>query len=32
MPGCKFIQGKVYCEHKPGPAPAPDPALTHIIG
>ncbi|KOU71484.1 hypothetical protein, partial [Streptomyces sp. IGB124] len=23
MPGCKFYQGKVYCEHKPDkPAPA----------
>ncbi|MFF9056300.1 hypothetical protein ACF09Z_34715 [Streptomyces erythrochromogenes] len=27
MPGCKFYQGKVYCEHKPDkPAPAPNPA------
>ncbi|MFF3727478.1 hypothetical protein ACFYYM_34495, partial [Streptomyces erythrochromogenes] len=27
MPGCKFYQGKVYCEHKPDkPAPAPAPA------
>ncbi|MFD9475404.1 hypothetical protein [Streptomyces nojiriensis] len=29
MPGCKFYQGKVYCEHKPDtpkPAPAPHPA------
>ncbi|MFE5822169.1 hypothetical protein ACFQ7B_10560 [Streptomyces erythrochromogenes] len=31
MPGCKFYQGKVYCEHKadkpaPAPAPAPNPA------
>ncbi|MFB6820110.1 hypothetical protein ACFCXA_00785 [Streptomyces virginiae] len=29
MPGCKFYQGKVYCEHKtdkPAPAPAPAPA------
>ncbi|MCM9077251.1 hypothetical protein ACH4TC_39780 [Streptomyces spororaveus] len=33
MPGCKFYQGKVYCEHKPdtpkpapaGPKPAPAP-------
>ncbi|MFD3698070.1 hypothetical protein ACFWUZ_18285 [Streptomyces sp. NPDC058646] len=25
MPGCKFYQGKVYCEHKPDkPAPAPE--------
>ncbi|MFG2486203.1 hypothetical protein ACGFSI_26045 [Streptomyces virginiae] len=29
MPGCKFYQGKVYCEHKtdkPAPAPKTDPA------
>ncbi|MFE6909576.1 hypothetical protein [Streptomyces erythrochromogenes] len=27
MPGCKFYQGKVYCEHKPDkPVPAPNPA------
>ncbi|MFE9636873.1 hypothetical protein [Streptomyces sp. NPDC006463] len=26
MPGCKFYQGKVYCEHKPEkPAPVPAP-------
>ncbi|MFB7253702.1 hypothetical protein [Streptomyces nojiriensis] len=31
MPGCKFFQGKVYCEHKPDtpkPAPAPDPGAV----
>ncbi|WP_030208273.1 hypothetical protein [Streptomyces sp. NRRL S-87] len=29
MPGCKFLQGKVYCEakpDKPAPNPNPDPA------
>ncbi|MCM9076850.1 hypothetical protein L1606_01815 [Streptomyces spororaveus] len=26
MPGCKFYQGKVYCEHQPNPAPMPAPA------
>ncbi|MGW2581957.1 hypothetical protein ACWCYZ_11560 [Streptomyces virginiae] len=26
MPGCKFYQGKVYCEHQPNPAPKPAPA------
>ncbi|MEV7560098.1 hypothetical protein [Streptomyces sp. NPDC089795] len=26
MPGCKFYQGKVYCEHQPNPAPNPAPA------
>ncbi|MGW6842618.1 hypothetical protein [Streptomyces sp. NPDC054958] len=26
MPGCKFYQGKVYCEHQPDPAPKPNPA------
>ncbi|MFE0582561.1 hypothetical protein [Streptomyces sp. NPDC058874] len=31
MPGCKFYQGKVYCEHqpdKPAPTPKPDPVVV----
>ncbi|MGW2588385.1 hypothetical protein ACWCYZ_45355 [Streptomyces virginiae] len=31
MPGCKYYQGKVYCEHKtekPAPAPKPDPVIV----